>query len=109
MVTAISELIEEQQRLNNAANEGKLDVRGNVNKFKGSYSEIINGTNSMLDAVITPINEAKQVLGKMAVNDYTLEMTGQYKGMFNEFAEAIINVRTRLLSVQDYFYSIFQR
>lgn len=106
--TALYTLREESNKLSQAAAEGQLNMRGDVSNLKGGYADIIKGINSTLDSVIFPINEAKQVLEKMAVNDYTLTMTGQYKGMLNELSESIINVRTRLLSVQDIFVRISQ-
>lgn len=106
VTNVLQDLIEEQEKLNIAADEGRLDVRGDVDKFKGSYRQVIVGMNSTLDSVSNPINEAKSVLSKMAVNDYTVEMTEKYKGMYNELAISINDVGKRLLNVQDIFIRI---
>jgi len=42
----------------------------------------------------------------MEVNDYSLTMTGEYKGMFKEFADSINSVHQRLLSIQEIFINI---
>ena len=99
-------LHDETSMLSKAAAEGQVSARCNVNKLRGGYGDIIKSINATLDVVMAPFNEAKQVLSKMAVNDYSLEMTGQYKGMLKEFADSIVNVRLRLLSVQDIFVRI---
>lgn len=101
IIMAIKELIGETGRLTQAALNGELSVRGDLSKVKGSYAEIVKGINNVLDAIIAPLDEAQQVIGKIAVNDYTLEMTGEYKGKLREFANSINAVHARLLSLQD--------
>ncbi len=98
---ALGALIEDANLLEQAALEGKLDIRADLDRHEGDYRKIIEGVNNTLDAVIGPLDEAIGVLRKMAVNDYTLEMVGKYQGMLAEFATAINMVETRLLNVQD--------
>lgn len=106
IIKTIRELVAEQTKLNEAVDKGELRARGDEHKFNGSYREIIAGTNRTLDSISIPIDEAKSVLSKLEVNDYTVEMTGKYNGMFKEFSESINNVRTRLLNIQDIFNRI---
>jgi len=101
VIAAIKAMLGETDRLAKAAADGQLSVRGDVTKLKGGYAEIVKGINNTLDAVIAPMDEAQQVVGKIAVNDYTLEMTGQYKGELLEFVNSINAVHGRLLSLQD--------
>lgn len=103
VVEILRNLNSEATMLTKAALEGKLDVRGNDKKFEGGYKDIVKGVNDILDAVIAPLREAERVLGRMAVNDYTLEMSDNYKGMLKEFAKSINDVNARLLNVQDVF------
>ncbi|WP_234122478.1 methyl-accepting chemotaxis protein [Clostridium hydrogenum] len=56
--------------------------------------------------IIKPINEIKEVLGKMAQNDYTIEITGNHSGMMEELSVSINEVRERLVSVQDAFVRV---
>lgn len=101
MIAAIKTMLGETERLTKAAADGQLSVRGDVTKLKGGYAQIVKGINNTLDAIIAPLDEAQEVIGKIAVNDYTLEMTGQYKGKLHEFANSINAVHARLLSLQD--------
>jgi methyl-accepting chemotaxis protein len=85
-----------------AAVAGNLTVRADAAKHNGDYQKMVTGINGTLDAVITPLNDANQVLQKIALNDYTLELQPEkYQGMLSQFASEINMVRTRLLSVQD--------
>ena len=82
-----------------ASEEGKLKVRGNVEKFNGGFKEIIKGLNNTLDTVVAPINEQSDVLDKMSQGDLTVRMMGDYKGDFliiknsiNKLGESLNNV-----------------
>lgn len=99
-------LADESMKLKNAGMEGDLSVRADASKLKGSYADIIIGFNETLDSVTAALDESNIVLGKMAVNDYTLEMSDGYKGRLKEFAEAINSVHKRLMGVQDAFVKV---
>ncbi len=106
MVTVLHNLVDEQKILTQAALDGRLDVRGEAGKFQGSYYDVVNGTNSTLDAILKPLKEAMEVLKKLSVNDLSKEMTGQYNGMLKEFADSINLVRERLTSIQNTFVNL---
>jgi len=40
-------------QLSAAAVEGRLDARGDAEKFQGAYRDVVQGVNRTLDAVIT--------------------------------------------------------
>lgn len=103
IMQTLQALQSEMEELTDSAVQGELSTRGNADGYNGGYSAIVQGVNDTLDAVIAPIDEAKAVLGKMAENDYTYEMQGQYKGAMEELANSINAVRKRLLSIQDIF------
>jgi len=89
MMTAIRELIKEANMLADAAIEGDLSVRGNVDKFEGGYKEIIEGMNKTMDAVVEPIQETAAVLQEMAQKDLTVAVKGDYKGQYADIKEAM--------------------
>ncbi len=74
------ELQEEFGRVAEAAREGRLAERGDAARFRGAYAELVRGTNEMLDAVLTPIDEANGVLERLARGDFTRGMEGDYRG-----------------------------
>jgi methyl-accepting chemotaxis protein len=101
IITALRALLDETGKLAQSAQEGELSDRGDTSLVKGGYAEIIKGFNNTLDAIVTPLNEAQAVMKKIAVNDYTMKITGQYKGVLKEFADSINDVHGRLLSLLD--------
>ena len=67
-----------------AAVEGKLDTRADVEKFEGNYQTIIQGVNDTLDAVIGPLNVAAEYVDRISKGDIPEKITDEYKGDFNE-------------------------
>lgn len=80
IIRTLKELKDETTSLTSSALEGKLDNRGDENKFNGSYKEIIKGFNDTLNAVILPVKEGSDVLEVMAKGNLTTRMHGEYKG-----------------------------
>jgi methyl-accepting chemotaxis protein len=102
MMEAVRGLVHETLRLTEAAAAGQLDSRGNTDQFTGDYQRVIEGFNQTLDAIVEPLNDAQQVLGRIADNDFTVEMRAEnYQGMLRQFAENINQVRSRLLVLQE--------
>ena len=140
IIVSLRGLVAEASAMSAAAVAGRLDNRGDVTKFEGSYREIIQGVNDTLDALIAPLNvtagyvdriskgdipekitdnyngdfntiknnlnqcidglgglvEANASLQRMAINDYTRRVEGQYQGVFAEVAEAVNEVQVRI-------------
>ncbi len=89
MVETINNLVVEMNLLTKSAMEGKLDVRGNADAFRGAYQDIIQGVNRTLDEITSPINEASKALEYMSAKDMTARMTGDYKGDFAKIKESL--------------------
>ncbi|NMM62309.1 HAMP domain-containing protein [Clostridium sp. P21] len=102
----INELVKDANVLVEAAVNGKLDVRTDASKHSGDYRKIVEGVNNTLDIVIKPLDEANNVLGRLASNDLSISMSNDYKGTFKEFSGSINAVLERLLSLQDAFVKI---
>ncbi len=79
-VDTIESLLSEADKLIKANEEGNLTVRGNASVFEGEWGRLITGINSILDAVLAPINESANVLKVMANGDFTIKVSGNYKG-----------------------------
>jgi methyl-accepting chemotaxis protein len=67
------------------------DYKGDFNKIKNSLNNCIDG----LDGLV----ECNGVLKRMAVNDHTKKVEGQYVGLFASVSEATNLVRERLLAI----------
>ena len=80
VISTLKDLVNEATLLSSAGVDGKLQTRGNINKFKGGYKNILQGVNETLDAVILPIQESAKLIDHYASGDFTNRITSQYKG-----------------------------
>ncbi len=80
MIESVKSLVEETEMLSSAAVEGRLATRGDSSKFKGEFASVIEGVNATLDAVVGPVNEAREVLQEMAKGNLSISVNGDYKG-----------------------------
>ncbi|MGV8109271.1 methyl-accepting chemotaxis protein [Methanospirillum sp.] len=99
-VDTLNDLIEETKVLADAAAEGDLNIRGNAEKFKGGYREIIAGINATLENIIGPVNEAMNLAGAYALGDFSARFSPKVvvKGDFIPFRDSLnkIGVETGL-------------
>ncbi len=90
--------------LSEAAIEGKLKTRANTAKHKGDFKAIVDGVNKTLDAVINPVNEAMEIMSKLANKNMTVRVKGLYKGDLDLFKgninTAAINLEEALIQVE---------
>jgi len=55
-------LQQEILRLVEAAREGRLSERGRVEQFEGNNRKVLDGVNTMLDAILLPIEEGNRII-----------------------------------------------
>jgi methyl-accepting chemotaxis protein len=72
-----------------AAKEGDLQKRTDPSRYSGDTRMFVEGMNEMLDAILTPVNEAQAVLERMAERDLSVRMEGEYKGDHARIKEAL--------------------
>ncbi len=89
VTTTLKDLISETNTLSKAAIAGKLDTRGNAQKFQGGYQDIVQGFNDTLDAVIGPLNVAAEYVDRISKGDIPPKITESYNGDFNEIKNNI--------------------
>ncbi len=99
MMENINAIIDEANLLSDAVVAGNLEMRGDTERYEGRYRELIAGMNSIMDAMAKPIGETVSVLGTMAHNDYTLQVSGEYQGSFGELSQSVNKVITTLNQV----------
>jgi methyl-accepting chemotaxis protein len=92
-VGAVRALIADANVLANAAVEGRLEVRADAGQHQGEYRRIIEGVNSMFDAVVGPMGASARVLEAMASKDFTqvvdLECAGDFQ-VFNDNVNRVV-------------------
>jgi methyl-accepting chemotaxis protein len=90
-IEAVRLLSDESDMLTKAAVEGKLDTRGDADKFGGGFAKIVQGVNDTLDAVIGPLNVAAEYVDRISKGDIPEKITDEYKGDFNEIKNNLNN------------------
>jgi len=83
-IDAVNNMVVEAVNLENAAIEGRLTTRADVNKYQGDFRKVIEGFNKSLDAIVTPLNVAAGYVDKLAKGDIPVKITDSYNGDFNE-------------------------
>jgi methyl-accepting chemotaxis protein len=95
-IDAIRALINDANRLAEAAQRGELGTRADASRHQGDYRRIVDGVNRTLDAVITPLRESKRTMLAMAEGDLTQRVEGNYAGEFAVLKEAVNGSLARL-------------
>ncbi|MDI3536482.1 MAG: methyl-accepting chemotaxis protein [Eubacteriaceae bacterium] len=80
MMANIEDLVTETNGMANQAIAGNLDNRGDTTRFEGEYSQVIDGLNRTLDAIIAPIKEASATLNEVTQGNLSVTMEGNYAG-----------------------------
>jgi methyl-accepting chemotaxis protein len=93
-IDSIAALVTEANMLSKAAVAGQLSTRGNADKFKGGYQEIVAGVNQTLDAVVGPVNEAMRVSGEYSQGNFTARVDEKLnvQGDFVKFKQALNSI-----------------
>ena len=91
MTETLRSLIKESNKLSIAAVEGKLTVRGDAEKFKGGYWEIIAGINKTFENMVIPLNEGIRLSGEYAAGNFTARFDDKIKtrGDFKVFRDSL--------------------
>ncbi|MBI2418858.1 MAG: chemotaxis protein [Ignavibacteriales bacterium] len=81
----LKKILAEVQVLIQDSKDGKLNNRGDANKFEGGWKNLVGGINEMLDAILIPIGEGNRVLRMIRGGDLretvNLELKGDHKAM----------------------------
>jgi len=77
--------------------KGVIPQKNNV-ALKGYFEEIRNSANNCIDG-LQGLVEVNNILQKMAVNDYTVKVEGNYQGIYNDVCGATNLVRERVLHI----------
>lgn len=79
----------ETNKLIEAAQEGRLDIRANTENFTGGWEKLLEGINRLLEAVDEPIKEVTAVMNEISEGHLEVSVTGAYKGEFGVLSSAV--------------------
>jgi methyl-accepting chemotaxis protein len=94
-------LQQEVLRLVQASQKGRFSARANVDEFAGKDREILEGVNSILDAVIEPLNMTAEFLAMVSRGDELTEITEDYQGESKVVKDNVNTVIRRLYGIID--------
>ena len=80
---------EEISLLTNRVADGDLESRANGSRFKGDWSNLMEGLNSLMSAITVPVNETMSVLDKISEGDFSVSMRGNYKGDYQKIKTCV--------------------
>ncbi len=93
MKNTIGRVLDEMDRLIQSVQDGNLDLRGDTETFKGSWRELVDGVNRVINEIKAPIVMAGETVNQIAKGDIPEPIEKEYKGDFNEIR---INLNTMI-------------
>ncbi len=100
----VTAMVNDVDSLATAAVNGNLSVRANAEQHQGQFRKIVQGINETLDGIMGPINEASDVLEKLADRDLSIRMHGDYKG---DHAKIKTSINTALENLDASIQQVF--
>lgn len=99
----LRDLVGQTAELTVAARDGKLAVRADASRFQGGYGDLCTGINTMLDALLGPIDVALDGLRRIADRDMSVNITGEFRGDHAKLKDAVnqaaAEMRTAIQSI----------
>jgi len=101
----LTKMLNEIHILVESARAGDLKKRTDATAFKGTYSELLMGINSTIDALLAPVEEASDVLGKVAAGDLCSQVNGAYQGDHTRIKNALNTATGNLANTLSQVYT----
>ncbi|MYN07667.1 methyl-accepting chemotaxis protein [Pseudoduganella aquatica] len=98
-VNKLSQVIEGQQRVVGAANQGNFEARVELTGLQGFQKELGEGLNRLMATTGASIADVVRVMGALADGDLSKTIDKQYEGSFAELKEYANNTMAKLLQV----------
>ena len=92
MISSLRALVDQVNMLNHAAAQGKLEVRGEPEKFQGGYRQVVQGVNHTLDIVVDKVFWYEQLLDAIPVGLSVTDMNMQWT-FLNRPVEDLLGIR----------------
>jgi methyl-accepting chemotaxis protein len=101
VIETLRNLVSEAEMLTEAAVEGKLSTRGDAEKFQGGYRQIIGGFNNTLDAIMEPLDAAREFTAGVAAGTQKelISNAEHYRGYYGDLIRNLNSVLESLLNL----------
>lgn len=84
-----NDVVEEVNASSEELKKGNLSKRAEIGSATGGFKLMVEGFNASLDAVIDPVNEALDVLERVAERDMSVRVKGNYQGDHARIKDAV--------------------
>ena len=98
IVKSMREINREIARMFQSATEGDLEIRVDVNKFKGDWAGLLVKMNNLVNTVADPLSEIEISLSEMAKGNFKTYVKGDYKGAFGTLKETVNSTGEELVA-----------
>ncbi|MGD0129004.1 MAG: methyl-accepting chemotaxis protein [Terriglobia bacterium] len=88
-VTAKDGLIRETSRLLAAVNEGLIEERAAVDRFRGRDRQVLEAINALMDTLTGPLKTTADYLDRLGKGDIPAKITGEQKGEFGSITNKL--------------------
>jgi len=99
LIAALNGLIGEAAVMAEAAAQGNLDKRADVNKYQGAWQTIVKGLNDTAENMAVPLKDIGGVLDRLSAGDSKAQVTADYKGAYNVLKVAANNLGNQISMV----------
>ncbi len=103
--TNLKDVSSEAITLSTAAEQGKLDVRANEDRYAGAWRQIIRGMNNTLKGFAVPLEDISEALQRMAEKDFSASVTKEYPGAYGTLSDnvnlVIGNIRSAIQQINE--------
>jgi len=79
----------EIKKIIQAVNDGNLNMRGDSTQFMGTYAELVDNANGIVDAFVKPLKISAEYIELIGQGNIPEKIVEQYKGDFNVLKENI--------------------
>ena len=83
MVTMMSELLSETDKIIKGAADGQLEIRADASRFVGGWNKLVSGVNDAVTNIVNPMNVTADYVDKVAKGIIPPAITTEYKGQYN--------------------------
>lgn len=88
-IRAVRMMIDDVNGLSDAAIEGKLHIRADLENHEGDFKKIVAGVNQTLDSMTGPLYTAAEYIFKIGRGEIPQLLTQDFSGEFNEIKNSI--------------------
>jgi methyl-accepting chemotaxis protein len=95
-IAAVNALVADANKLAQAAQDGQLSTRADIEQHNGDFRKVIEGLNGTLDAVVKPLTVTSEYLDNIAKGNIPAKISEHYPGDYNQI---INNLNTSIEAV----------